>query len=574
MLAKIQKYARRFLKPAGYSTFFFMLFSFFLVQTMPLDRFVPNIEALLAKSLGREVTIGSLGTSLTGGIIFENMEISAKGNDKVPSPSASASDEAGEDGAKKAGSKKRSVGYLIEEMQINIGIMSLVFDTLSFQADADALGGNISIAYNGPMPSAESDKPNSSRLTAKKRAQRRRAKAKATKGGVDGEAEDEAGEEEADGDEEDEADEAGGLELNITIEDAILKRIADLNDALPVPIDGNLNLEIELASDTGWHEADGTITISLEDVALSRKGYEADLSGTSMKVPQLLIQSLDGEIAFKKGVGKVEKFNVKSKHIALGLEGVITLADELSKSKHDLYLTFKLLGPYLAKSDAIKIFMENADTMSRKMKSAHRSDDYYGFRYRGLLGKGRFSPAKTFTVPGESQKAKKDKTKKQRKKTRKKRRRSRKSSRQPATKAAPSPAPSVTPPSPRRSPPIDGPPTMPGSPPSSPPPGGVHRPGLREPGAPPNEPYDRFHRNRDMREPLEEELEEPEMEEEELEEEVEEEEVEDEEVEDEEVEGDEEENEEVEGDEEENEEEEEEEAVEEEGVEEVGDEEV
>ena len=71
MLTKLKRYARKGLKPAGYSTFFFLLFSFFLVHTMPLDRFIPNMEGALGNALGRKVTIGDMATSITGGIVFE-----------------------------------------------------------------------------------------------------------------------------------------------------------------------------------------------------------------------------------------------------------------------------------------------------------------------------------------------------------------------------------------------------------------------------------------------------------------------------------------------------------------------
>ena len=71
MLTKIRKIVRRVLKPAGYSTFFFVLFTFFLITTMPFDRFIPSVENLMGETLGRKVKIGSLSTSMTGGIIFK-----------------------------------------------------------------------------------------------------------------------------------------------------------------------------------------------------------------------------------------------------------------------------------------------------------------------------------------------------------------------------------------------------------------------------------------------------------------------------------------------------------------------
>ena len=144
---------------------------------------------------------------------------------------------------------------------------------------------------------------------------------------------------------------------------------------------------------------------------------------STLKVPPLVIDSVEGEIVFEKGVGKVTRFEAKSKDFALGLEGMITLADSLSESQNDLYLTFKILKGYIAKSPAIKTLVATADTFSSEMKRAHREDDFYGFRYRGSFGKGRFTPAKEFKL---SQKGANptgnDKKNKKRKKKKSKRR--------------------------------------------------------------------------------------------------------------------------------------------------------
>ena len=420
MLTKIRKIVRRVLKPAGYSTFFFVLFTFFLITTMPFDRFIPSVENLMGETLGRKVKIGSLSTSMTGGIIFKDLEIAAKKGDasdgmtKVKKAKRGDDPDAAEQ--PKASESAAPLGYLIDEMTVDIGVLSLLFNKLALKADADAFGGEISFSYHGPMPSSSPEKKKPSLKAAMKRnARRRHANAKTSSAEAASEEEISSEEEDDEDEDEDKGDENGPMSLTVEVSEAILKRIVDLNDLLPVPLDGNLNLDVDLHSEAGWDASEGKIAFSVTDAMLSRKGYVADLSGSTLKVPPLVISSLKGEISFTGGVGTVSKFEVKSKHIELGLQGTITLREPLSRSTHDLYFTFKLLKPYLAQSDAIKLFVDNADTMSRQMKIAHRDDDFYGFRYRGTLGKGRFSPSKTFSLPGEKPKDTKTKKKKTRK---------------------------------------------------------------------------------------------------------------------------------------------------------------
>jgi hypothetical protein len=175
-----------------------------------------------------------------------------------------------------------------------------------------------------------------------------------------------------------------------------------LKTLLPVPVKGTLNFALELDSPTSkLAESTGQIVVALDSVILSRKNFESEMFGMNLAVPPIVITTLDSEVVFEKGAGKVAKFDMQSKHIDGNVQGGVSLRDPLSKSQMDLYFTLKPLPAYINKSNILKTLMPNIDSLSKDAKKAHRADGYFGFRYTGMAGKGgRFVAAKDFAQRG------------------------------------------------------------------------------------------------------------------------------------------------------------------------------
>jgi hypothetical protein len=404
-------------KTLGYTSLFMVLFTVFLVMSLPLERFTGNIETLLEGTLNRKVHIGNISTALTGGIVLSSVEIGAGKSDDSdesnldePPEKEVSEDETGEEKEKKP--KKQVINYLFDEIAINLGLFSFLFGNLDVSADVTGLGGEISIAYNGPLPKGEG-KPETSSNKRTKRIKKSRSSRRSKRDDAPPLEDDKDAQSDVTEETEDESptEEEEPLAVSVKMTDVQLKQIHDLRSVLPVPLAGDLNLEMTLESETsGFGTASGRLTFLIKDVVLSRKGYEASIMGSSLIVPKLNIDSIEGEIEFKEGIGKVTKFKMVSRDVDMGLEGTITLNNTLKRSYCDLYLTFTIKEKYLGESAAIKTLYSSVDAFSRKMKSAHRSDGYYGFRYRGVFGQGRFSPAQDFRIAGEDGKRSSKKT--------------------------------------------------------------------------------------------------------------------------------------------------------------------
>ena len=403
----------RTLKRFGYSTLFTVLFSFFLFMSLPFNRFIPSLENLLGNSLGRTVRIGDIATTMTGALKVSNLEVGLPEKGDTQSDEgidgAEASEEA-ESAAPETAEKRSHVSpmYMFDEVTVNVGMLAALMGKLDVDTHVEGLGGTVDFAYEGALTKKGTDKEKASanNRTSKKKSSsraRRRTSRKSSKSSKDEEDADEDDENSAGSDDEnndsDEPAEDVPTAVHVKVDNVNLKLVHDLRDALPVPISGTLNLAVDIESPSAsFEKASGKISFSIENVLLSKKGYEAEIFGSKLAVPSLAISSIKGEIVLEKGEGKVTSFKVTSKHIDITLEGDITLGQTLKKSRADLYAAFKVQDAYLNQSEAIRTIMDSADMFSPAARQAHRDDGYYGFRYKGPFGTGKFSPSKVSDV--------------------------------------------------------------------------------------------------------------------------------------------------------------------------------
>jgi hypothetical protein len=160
-------------------------------------------------------------------------------------------------------------------------------------------------------------------------------------------------------------------------------------------VSGTVDLELSLESETGrFADADGTARVSAKSIALGNGKSKIDVGGLPMSVEEIRVEEIAIDIKISKGIGEIEKTDLRSADFDAKVEGTINFLDPLSRSRLDLYLTFKFTDGYANKSETSKSLVSNMDAFSRDLKNAHRTDGYYGFRYRGAFGSARLIPSK------------------------------------------------------------------------------------------------------------------------------------------------------------------------------------
>ncbi len=426
----------RIFKFVGYPAFFILSFILFLVWTFPIDRFEPILKEQLAKTLGRNVEIGDVSISLTGNLVLSMIEIEVPQEPEDLSQTDDDDDEWDDDEEegdskddkkddKKDDSsrekKKPVLKYLVEEMVIDVGFIDLAFGQLDLSVEMDFLGGNLEISFSGAIPSGED-----SVADAKKRADKRRnAQAKKRRQprrpvGTRGEA-DESGEglEQSEEGEDDEDGDHQTLSFSLVATGLNLRKLHDLRNKSPLPVSGEMDLKIKIRSATGdFKNADGRIAFAGRNIVFGDGRSKIEVGGMPMSVDEIQIDALSFEVVFENGIGQVKKSDVDSRDLDASIEGTITLADPIERSRFNLYLMFKILDGYKDKSASSKALVENMDSFSRDLRLARRPDGYFGFQYRGTFQTARFSPSKRSMVRGGQSADRSKRKKSSRKKSR------------------------------------------------------------------------------------------------------------------------------------------------------------
>ncbi|MCU0663682.1 MAG: type II secretion system protein GspN [Myxococcota bacterium] len=326
----------RVIQLAGYGLFFLIAFIPVLVWTFPLHRFTGKVEQVLTEKLGRRVRIASLRMTLGGDVVLHNAEI--EGPREEPPLSMDSSMDEDESLA-----ETPRLAYLFEEVLVDIGFWDLLFGQLDVSLDAEALGGDLHIAYEGPL-SLEDKKKQKSEMS-----------------------------------------------FELALRALSLAQVHDIRTRLPLPLRGVLNLTATLQSETGqFAGASGHVGIDLKDVVLGKAGEAVLVSGMPMTVEPIAIASLDGQMKIAKGKALVEQVVLQSKHFELKVQGGVELRDPVEASELDLYFVFKILDAYRNLSSRTKVLFSSLESLHPELQQAKRDDGAYGFRYRGRLGHGRF----------------------------------------------------------------------------------------------------------------------------------------------------------------------------------------
>ncbi len=367
---------KKIIKMVGYPLFYSVAFLIFLTLTFPGDRFIPMVEGKLGEMSGRKVSIDELSVSPLGSISLEGVRIKVpvKDGDKDDDKDDDFGSNDKEQDGKSSKIKHKPVSeYVIDEINVDMGILGLLFGNLSIDIDMDFLGGDVSLSYEGALPAqkntglSDDEKSNS----------------KADLGNKD-----------ASGDHE--PDDNNPLHIKFNADNLNLIQFVDLKDFLPMPLFGTISFGLDITTETGnLSDANGTVFIKGRHLSLGKGQSKVEvLEGMGpMTVDAMAISDLDILMKVKNGKCSFNRFKVVSNDIDITASGDVLLRDPFDSSQFNLYFAFKLLEGYANRSPNAKTLVS---LMSGALPNAKRTDGYFGFLYAGHPGSAKFKPQKQF----------------------------------------------------------------------------------------------------------------------------------------------------------------------------------
>ena len=106
-----------------------------------------------------------------------------------------------------------------------------------------------------------------------------------------------------------------------------------------------------------------------------------------LTIPKINLGKLGGRIKVQKGTALLQKFGAKSKDMELALEGKFALRKPVGFTTADAYVKFKL-DPAFKKKHAV------FDLLEGQLRSAKRSDGFFGMRIHGILKNIKAQPSR------------------------------------------------------------------------------------------------------------------------------------------------------------------------------------
>ncbi len=329
---KLGPVAKKVGKWIGYPLFFIFCFVLFSYWTFPYERakrfIIEKVEysergGRLVPS-GWELEIVDLGPSgLTG--------LSATGVRLVKLPETP---------------DERPVDVTVEEANISVGVLSLLFGTVSIDFDVAVAGGDISGSF---------------------------------------------------------AQDGTTTEIEAEIEDVKLRRVGVLRGMLGLPVTGNMSGEIDLVVAEEAADTTGIIDLSIEGLALgdgSTKVQIEGIPGDGLTVERLDAGNVEFYAAVEDGSANIERLEGRGPDIDLDGAGSIRLLQPLPMSRLDLMLRANIKDSYKERNDRTRGMFMLIDN-NRRAGAAKTPDGAFQFRISGTFG-GRISgsPAGRAPMPG------------------------------------------------------------------------------------------------------------------------------------------------------------------------------
>lgn len=187
--------------------------------------------------------------------------------------------------------------------------------------------------------------------------------------------------------------------VDVTLDAIDVGKLQPLVDLLGVPLGGKLAGTVRLTMPEG-RASKGTGSVSLEIQDTSVGDGKAKIKG-ALALPKIDVGTLTFAGDAKDGVLKITKLVAGGKDLEVQGDGRITMREMATDSLLDLQIRFKINDAYRAKSDITKSLFGSPGSTApglfemadAKIKQSKRPDGFYGWAFRGPLGRPDVFPA-------------------------------------------------------------------------------------------------------------------------------------------------------------------------------------
>jgi type II secretion system protein N len=176
----------------------------------------------------------------------------------------------------------------------------------------------------------------------------------------------------------------------IQTRDISMASLPGVKETINLPLGGTLELNLDITApnhrngeasgNLGWKWAGMVVGDGKEKLKVAGNPLLAE----GISLPRIRLGDFVGDVVFNKGVGKLKGVGARSQDAEIRIEGEVRLADPLTYTYLDLYVTFKFSDTLLKSADKLQLMLQFADSMGK------RPDGFYGFRLTG--SPGRFGP--------------------------------------------------------------------------------------------------------------------------------------------------------------------------------------
>ncbi len=334
----MNKTVRRLIKWIGYPVFAIVVFLVALYMSLPYDKVKQIIEDKLSADPSMEVTIGELGPAPLIGLSAERVRIRLTPKPKPGMPAAPAAPEPKAKGkGKKAAKKATGKVILLDEVKVKSGILALLSGKIDVRFAVEGLDGTMEGQYK--------------------------------------------------------ANKKKGWSIKTEVKGLNLKDATMISDAIGLPVTGRFSGDVDLkVTKNNINTATGSIQLQIDKCTVGDGKKKLKIPGNAflkagLTMPRINVGKLGGLIKVQKGQGTFQKFQSKSSDMELALEGKFALRKPAGYTTADAYLRFKI-DPALKKKHAVFELLEG------QLRSAKRSDGFFGMRITGIVKNLKVKPSR------------------------------------------------------------------------------------------------------------------------------------------------------------------------------------
>jgi type II secretion system protein N len=187
-------------------------------------------------------------------------------------------------------------------------------------------------------------------------------------------------------------------DVHIEVSNVELGKVEPLVDMLGLPLAGTVSAMLDLSAPEGkFNKANGELELTAKDVSVG--DGKTKIQGL-IALPEAKLGELSLSAEAKDGVLKVTKMAAAGMDVELAGDGKVNMREPWNSSIADLYVRFKFTDAYRTKNDLTKSLLGAPgstlpgliEMQQPKMKTAKRTDGFYGWHVHGTLKKPRFDP--------------------------------------------------------------------------------------------------------------------------------------------------------------------------------------